>query len=213
MNRHENLCAYSKYNGIVFLVVVIVSSAATLVPYVLLNYVSLDIAFSCMFGSEFLIATLLYVFYLRKIPGCKLRIKTNAVTVKFSVILFLIIILIQLVVYCYRDYLYHYESSQINLIAVLVAVFVVPYYEEIVYRVCAFGFLCSIFKKNLLIPSLITSVFFCAMHSQYYNVLDQLILFVVSMCLLKVRIKSEGFFYPVLIHSGMNLFVIILNVI
>ncbi|WP_228286356.1 CPBP family intramembrane glutamic endopeptidase [Klebsiella pneumoniae] len=95
----------------------------------------------------------------------------------------------------------------------MVATLVVPYYEEIVYRVCAFGFLCSIFRKNLLIPSLITSVFFCVMHSQYYNILDQAILFVVSMLLLKVRIKSKGIFYPMVIHAGMNFFVLMLNIL
>ncbi len=213
MNRYERPFAYSRYNNVVFFVVVVISSIATLIPSIMLYHVTLDMAFSFMFALEFLIAVVTYFFFLRKLPACKIRIKTDVATVKISVFSFLTIIFIQLVVYCYRDYLYHFEPSQISWIAVLVATLVVPYYEEIVYRVCAFGFLCSIFRKNLLIPSLITSVFFCVMHSQYYNILDQTILFIVSMLLLKVRIKSKGIFYPMVIHAGMNFFVIMLNVL
>ncbi|HHO8493883.1 CPBP family intramembrane metalloprotease [Klebsiella pneumoniae] len=73
----------------------------------------------------------------------------------------------------------------------IVLTLVVPYYEEIVYRVCAFGFLCTIYKKNLIIPCVLTSLFFCFMHFQYYNALDQIVLFVVSVLLLMVRIKSQ----------------------
>ncbi|WP_337194169.1 CPBP family intramembrane glutamic endopeptidase [Citrobacter werkmanii] len=68
------------------------------------------------------------------------------------------------------------------------------------------------FKENIIIPCVITSLFFSLMHFQYYNVLDQSVLFVVSMLLLGVRIKSRSLFYPMLIHSGMNTFVILLNI-
>ncbi|KKY80310.1 hypothetical protein OA46_20340 [Enterobacter cloacae] len=91
-------------------------------------------------------------------------------------------------------------------------VLVVPCYEEIIYRGCAFGFVCSIYKKNLIIPCVITSLFFCLMHGQYYNFLDQAILFIVSMLLLRIRIKSRSLFYPMLVHSSMNAFVILLNI-
>lgn len=213
MNKYEGPFLYNRYDRVVFFVVVVISSVATLIPSVMLYHVSFDMAFSFMFASEFLLAILIYFFYLRKIPECKIRIKVDMATARTSALSFLIIIFIQFVVFRYRDYLYHFEPSRINWIAVLVATLVVPYYEEIIYRVCAFGFLCSIFRKNLLIPSLITSVFFCVMHSQYYNILDQAILFVVSMLLLKVRVKSKGVFYPMVIHAGMNFFVIILNIL
>ncbi|WP_265012014.1 CPBP family glutamic-type intramembrane protease, partial [Klebsiella variicola] len=58
----------------------------------------------------------------------------------------------------------------------------------------------------------LTSLFFCFMHFQYYNVLDQIVLFVVSVLLLMVRIKSQTPLYPMLMHSGMNAFVILLNI-
>lgn len=212
MDERSSQFRYSKYSAIIFLAVVIISTIVTLSPTFTLRYVGLDIAFFIVFITEILISTLVYLFYLKKFPECRIKIRTDSATVKFSALSFLIIILIQLTVYCYRDYLYHYEPSQINWITVLVMTLVVPYYEEIVYRACAFGFLCSIFKKNIIIPCVITSLFFSLMHFQYYNILDQSVLFIVSMLLLGARIKSRSLFYPMLIHSGMNAFVILLNI-
>ncbi|XEI91200.1 CPBP family intramembrane metalloprotease (plasmid) [Citrobacter braakii] len=168
-------------------------------------------AFFFILITQVLIATLFYLFYLKKFTECEIRIKTDVATVKFSILSFLTIILIQLAVYCYRDYLYHYEPYHLNWIAILVAILLVPYYEEIIYRACVFGFFCSVYRKNIIIPCVITSLFFSLMHFQYYNILDQSVLFVVSMLLLVVRIQSKSLFYSMLIHSGMNAFVILLN--
>lgn len=196
----------------VFLIVVVLSTVVTLSPAFMLRYVGLDTAFSIMFITEVLISTFVYLLYLKNIPGCRIKVSASPDSVKFSVVSFLIIIFIQLAVYCYRDYLYHYEPSQINWITVLVMTLVVPYYEEIIYRGCAFEVACSIYRKNLVIPCVITSLFFCLMHGQYFNMLDQMILFVVSMLLFAVKIKTRSLFYPMLIHSGMNGFVILLNI-
>lgn len=212
MNERTSQIIYSKESAIVLLAVVVVSTIVTLSPAIMLRYVGLDTAFSIVFITEILISTFVYFFYLKNIPGCRIKVKASSASVRFSVISFLVIIFIQLAVYCYRDYLYHYEPSQINWITILVMTLVVPYYEEIIYRGCAFGVVCSIYRKNLVIPCVITSLFFCLMHGQYYNLLDQMILFVVSMLLFAVKIKSRSLFYPMLIHSGMNGFVILLNI-
>ncbi|HCD4905479.1 TPA: CPBP family intramembrane metalloprotease [Enterobacter hormaechei subsp. steigerwaltii] len=58
---------------------------------------------------------------------------------------------------------------------------------------------------------MLTSLSFCLMHGQYYNILDQSILFLVSILLLIVRIRSRALFYPIIIHSCMNAFVLSLN--
>ncbi|MDV8142612.1 CPBP family intramembrane glutamic endopeptidase [Enterobacter ludwigii] len=212
MNERTGQVIYSKQSSIVFLIVVVISTVVTLSPAFMLRYVGLDTAFTIIFITEILISTFVYFFYLKKIPGCIIKMSGSPASVKFSVFSFLIIIFIQLTVYCYRNYLYHYEPSQINWITVIVMTLVVPYYEEIIYRGCAFEVACSIYRKNLVIPCVITSLFFCLMHGQYYNMLDQMILFVVSMLLFAVKIKSRSLFYPILIHSSMNAFVILLNI-
>ncbi|NYV37183.1 CPBP family intramembrane metalloprotease (plasmid) [Escherichia coli] len=94
-----------------------------------------------------------------------------------------------------------------------ILVLIVPYYEEIVYRTCLFGLLCATYKKNYSPPCVCTSLFFCLMHPQYYNVADQIILFIMSMLLLNIRICSKGIFYPMLLHAGINGFVILLNIL
>lgn len=203
---------YSKCNAFVFLGVVVMSTLVTLSPTTALRHIGLEMVFLFILITQTLIAILVYFFYLNKFTECKIRIKTDVATIKLSAILFMVIILIQLTVYCYRDYLYHYESSKMSWIASLILILIIPYHEEIIYRACAFGFLCSIFKKNIIIPCVITSLFFSLMHFQYYNILDQSVLFVVSMLLLGVRIKSRSLFYPMLMHSGMNAFVILLNI-
>ena len=192
MNAHSSQFVFSKHSAMIFLAVVIISTIVTLSPTITLHYVSLDVAYSILFITDILISTLVYFFHLRSIPGCRIQIRADSATVKSSATLLFIILMMQLAVYCYRDYLYHYEPSQINWITVLVMVMVVPYYEEIIYRGCAFGFVCSIYRKNLIIPCVITSLFFCLMHGQYYNFLDQAILFIVSMLLLRIRIKSRS---------------------
>ncbi|MGE0969595.1 CPBP family intramembrane glutamic endopeptidase [Klebsiella sp. WOUb02] len=212
MDERSSQFVYSKHSAIIFLVVVVTSTFVTLSPAVTQYYVGLDIAFSIVFIAEILISTFVYLFYLRRFFECRIKIEADSATLKFSVISLLVILLIQLAVYCYRDYLYNYEPSQINWITILVMTLVVPYYEEIVYRACAFGVACSIYRKNLIIPSVVTSLFFCLMHGQYYNVLDQIILFVISMLLFGLRIKSRSLFYPMLIHLCMNAFVILLNI-
>lgn len=212
MNEHASQFIFSKHNAIICFVVIVISTVVTLSPDVMLRYVGLDAAFSIVFITEFVISSFVYLLYLKKYPECRIRIKVNSASLKFSLNSFLIIVLIQLAVYCYEDYLYHYKSSQINWMTVLVMTLIVPYYEEIVYRGCVFGVVCSIYKKNLAIPCVVTSVFFCLMHGQYYNILAQMVLFVVSMLLLAVRIKTKSLFYSILIHSGMNAFVIFLNV-
>lgn len=212
MNEHVGQIIFSKHSTIICLVVVITSTIVTLSPVVMLRYVGLDAAFSIVFIAEVLISSFVYLFYLKSHPECGMKIKVDPASVKFSLNIFLIIILMQLAVYCYEDYLYHYEPSQINWITILVMTLIVPYYEEIVYRGCAFGAVCSVYRKNLIIPCVVTSLFFCLMHGQYYNILGQVVIFVVSMLLFAIRIKTRSLFYSMLIHSGMNAFVILLNI-
>lgn len=147
MSEYTRPFIYNKRNAITFFMVVSTSTIVTLSPAVTLRYVDLDMAFFFILITQVLIATLFYLFYLKKFTECEIRIKTDVATVKFSILSFLTIILIQLAVYCYRDYLYHYEPYHLNWIAILVAILLVPYYEEIIYRACVFGFFAQCTEK------------------------------------------------------------------
>lgn len=96
MDERSSQFRYSKYSAIIFLAVVIISTIVTLSPTFTLRYVGLDIAFFIVFITEILISTLVYLFYLKEFPECRIKIRTDSATVKFSALSFLIIILIQL---------------------------------------------------------------------------------------------------------------------
>ncbi|EET5334709.1 CPBP family intramembrane metalloprotease [Escherichia coli] len=210
---NDNIYKYSKDNAIAFLLLVVISTVVIFTPAFTIQYIGLDLAFSFVFITEILISTSFYIFYLRRIPGCKITIKTNAKTLKLLVISFAVIALMQLLIFSYRDNLNNSESTSLNWIEIFILVLIVPYYEEIVYRTCLFGLLCATYKKELFTPCVCTSLFFCLMHPQYYNVADQIILFIMSMLLLNIRICSKGIFYPMLLHAGINGFVILLNML
>lgn len=209
--RHVYPFIYSKKDVIIFFIASVISIIITLSPTITLRYLTLDVSFFIVFIAEFSIAFFLYVFYLRKLDGFKLYPALDLASITFSFVVLLVILLVQYNVYIYRANLYHYESSHINFIAFMLATCIVPYYEEIIYRGCIFGVFHSILNKSHVIPCILTSLTFCLMHGQYYNILDQSILFGVSILLLMVRIRSRGLFYPIIIHSCMNAFVLSLN--
>ncbi|MEL8067961.1 CPBP family intramembrane metalloprotease, partial [Escherichia coli] len=75
---NDNIYKYSKDNAIAFLLLVVISTVVIFTPAFTIQYIGLDLAFSLVFITEILISTLFYIFYLRRIPGCKITIKTNA---------------------------------------------------------------------------------------------------------------------------------------
>lgn len=88
--------------------------------------------------------------------------------------------------------------------------FIIPFYEEVIYRGCLFG-LINYLTKNAITSSLATSLVFSLMHAQYNSIAAHVILFFVSMILINVRIKTNGLYSPILLHSGMNMLAIIIN--
>lgn len=152
--------SYGENSGVIFFIVVFISTIVTLSPVAILNYVSLDVAFSFVFISNAITALIVYVFYLNKTNSCRINIKTNSNTLKFIIPLFFVMISLQLFIYYSRHTEINDEPIQLGAIAIFIIIFVVPFYEEIIYRVCAFGLLSSIFTKNRIVPGVITSVFF-----------------------------------------------------
>lgn len=104
---------------------------------------------------------------------------------------------------------FHFSNDHI--IPYLFAIFVMPFSEEYIYRGCLVDFFRYIFKHNIIWPVVLSSIVFCAMHTQYTRVLDFTVLFLVSVILSFSRIKSGSLLPPVLLHSSMNAFVILLS--
>ena len=100
-----------------------------------------------------------------------------------------------------------------QVLPLFLAFFVVPFYEECIYRGCLVDFLLLVFKINPVIPVVLTSVIFSAMHTQYSSLLDFSALFAVSVIFSVARLKSGSLLPSIVLHSLMNAFVIVLNFI
>lgn len=86
----------------------------------------------------------------------------------------------------------------------LMLVFVVPVYEELVFRGCLLSAFLTFFRGNIFIASLVTSILFALLHTQYTDSRTLIILFLVSIILIAARIISRGLIMPMLLHMAMN---------
>lgn len=183
----------------------------TAMPLFVMKYIGLERALLLMFSMEFLISILVYVAVLRHFPTYKLIPERRLVFIKKTLVIFFFIAIIQVGIFLHNASIYHSPVVQLNIVSIATLVIVIPFYEEIFYRGCLFGFLCSLYRKNRLVPGVITSLLFCAMHTQYYSFLYQLVLFIISSMLIYIRVKTESLAYPIILHAGMNTLVIFLN--
>lgn len=95
-------------------------------------------------------------------------------------------------------------SGTILWIKIFSSVFLVPVYEEIVFRGCLFNSFKLWFHDNIYIPAIVTSVIISALHLQYTYFRTFLMLFLVSLVLISAKIKSNGLLMPILLHMAMN---------
>lgn len=95
-------------------------------------------------------------------------------------------------------------SGAILWIKIFSSVFLVPVYEEIVFRGCLFNSFTLWFHDNIYIPAIVTSVIISALHLQYTYFRTFLMLFLVSLVLISAKIKSNGLLMPILLHMAMN---------
>lgn len=86
----------------------------------------------------------------------------------------------------------------------LMLVFIVPVYEEMVFRGCLLTALLNFCQGNIYIALLAASALFAALHTQYTDIRTLIILFLVSIILIAARIISRGLMMPILLHMAMN---------
>ena len=165
-----------------------------------------------LFILEFIILVPLYYLFFRKRDGLGI----GTFNLKLFFILFFIIIFIQFMV----PYLLGFRkaeswsTSQISYehyifwINVLPAIFIVPIYEEIVFRGCLFNSFKFWFNWNVYGSAVVTSFLFAVMHLQYSDIRTFVMLFLVSLTLIVARVKSNGILMPILLHMLMNVVVI-----
>lgn len=185
-------------------VIIVFSFILTALPLQTSKWIGLEKSLYLMFFLEFTLGfyVAFFVYKEKWILGSK--------KVFFSCLFFIIII--QLISYILKDHGVDItEISVKNTIPYLFAIIAVPFYEEFIYRGCLLDLLYGISNKNLLFSSLLSSLVFCMMHTQYTDVIDYIALFSISLVLTFARVSSGKIFPSILLHSSMNAFVILLS--
>lgn len=207
-----NIFSHDKKTALYLFFAIFSSILITSLPLITTSFIGYEISFSIMVGTEFFLALLFYVYFLRHLPECRYKLHADIRAFKYSIALFLAILIIQAFSYFSRGNVYYNTQANLSIVEILTLVFVIPFYEEIFYRGCLFGFLCSVYKKGLILPSVITSLFFSLMHTQHYDIASQCVLFSISLIFIHVRIKTESLLHTTILHSALNAFVVILNI-
>ncbi len=82
--------------------------------------------------------------------------------------------------------------------------FVVPVYEEIIFRGCLFNALMYWFNDRVYWSSLVLAATFSLLHTQYTDPRTFFLLFLVSLVLTAARVKTKGLGLPIALHMIMN---------
>ncbi len=93
-------------------------------------------------------------------------------------------------------------------LANLPLIFIVPVYEEMIFRGCLFNTFRYWFNDNLYLSAVSVSILFSILHTQYSDIRTLFILFLVSMVLIWARVKSNGILMSIILHMMMNMIVI-----
>lgn len=191
-------------NRFLYLTPVLFFIAITALPLLTTKWIGLEKSLYLMYLIDFFTGIVVVTFIYKE--NWKFGSATTFIT------LLIIIFFIQIVFYVKRvpnfDLL---QISRDHIIPYLFAVFVIPFAEECIYRGCLFDFFLVIFKNNVIWPVALSSIIFCGMHTQYTRLLDFTVLFFASIIFCLSRIKSGSLLPPVLLHSFMNAFVILLS--
>lgn len=193
-----------KKRNILYLAPVILSIAITALPLLTTKWIDLEKSLYLMYVTEFILGLWILIYIYKS----NLRIGN----LKVLLTCLLLILFIQAVIYAKREP--SFEALHIPndyIIPYFFAIFVVPFYEECIYRGCLVDFFCNIFKGNLILSIVLSSGIFCGMHTQYTGLLNFAVLFIVSIIFSFSRIKSGSLLSPMLLHSSMNAFVILLS--
>lgn len=171
--------------------------------------------FPLLFMLEFIVLVPLYYFFFRKREGLgKGSFNARWFGIFFAALLFIQLILPWLIGLRQTE---AWVTSQISLnnyalwLSTLTLIFFAPVYEEIVFRGCLFNAFQYWFNNKTWLSSVVVSIIFAVMHTQYVDLRTLLMLFLVSQVLILARLKSNGLLMPMTLHIVMNGTVIVLQ--
>ncbi|NIF59339.1 CPBP family intramembrane metalloprotease [Enterobacter sp. Ap-916] len=205
-----NIFTHSHVTAFYLFITFSLSIVFTSIPVLIINHTDtgLDSALFIMCMAEFLLALISYLVYLHRLSEFRL----SSFSARQFICLVTLIIALQISVVLLSTSGFHKKTTVLfDVIPFITLTFVIPVYEEIFYRGCLFGFICSLYKKGIILPSVLCSVVFSLMHTQYMSFIEYALMFSVGLILTHARVISRGLLLPIVLHSTMNAFVLIFN--
>ncbi|MGU3523727.1 CPBP family intramembrane glutamic endopeptidase [Enterobacteriaceae bacterium C23F] len=198
--------------AMVLLVAFFSSALITILPLITLRYYSQDVSFLMMLTTEFILSLLVYFSFLRKTMSNSLMPKFSKKYASIFIYCFAILAALQIIAFILILKRGEAIQAHFSVVLTIIMTVIVPLHEEIFYRGCLFTGICLFFKGKYIIASAcISSLIFCAMHFQYSDPFDFIVLFIASLLLIFIKLKTNGLFYPVILHSSMNMVFLSVN--
>ncbi|OZM20377.1 hypothetical protein CEO49_10645 [Klebsiella variicola] len=189
--------------GLVFILSVLITFIPTLFYQ---NLQNVNLSFKIMVVMEFVVSFIIYLIFYRKTLN---PIKEGR---RIFFISLVVLVGIQFLTYVLQKHdIGSLKISSDNALSLFMLAAIIPFYEEVFYRGCLFDALTSVFKGRLFFPSIITSVIFSFMHTQYSGIMPFLIMFFISLILINARLTCNNIISPVFLHCTMNSFFIVIN--
>lgn len=161
-----------------------------------------------LYGMEFVVIFTLYLLFFRRREGLgKGEFKRHDFALLLFMLLAIQFILPRLMGVEKTEAWVTDQVALPNVILALNAallIFIVPVYEEIVFRGCLFNALMYWFNDKVIWAALTLSVIFAVLHTQYTDWRTLAALFLISLVLTAARVRSKGIYLPVALHMAMN---------
>lgn len=158
--------------------------------------------------TEFICITALYYFFFKSREGFRKGIINSSVLVKSIITLLIIQFILPIALGMKTQESWVVQQMQLPTAALLVnlflLVFIVPIYEEIIFRGCLFNALMYWFNDKVHWTAIILSILFSLSHTQYLDWRAYALLFATSLILTYARVKTKGIYLPIALHMLMN---------
>lgn len=187
------------------LIIILSYIGFTISPYLLTSFFSVgfDDSIIVMLICQSCLAFYSYKKFSKILYGFNFDFFLSRKNLNLFFILFALSFLQSLSIYIFSDSI-QYERSHVTIPLVIVLLLIVPFYEEIFFRGVIYSLIKLKFRNGKIICYLITTILFCLIHFNSYEIHQQLNIFISGLMLFYIRERTGGLFYPVLLHSAMN---------
>lgn len=209
----DQICVKNlKYNLWCFLFTITAYISFTISPYLLMRFFSVgfDDSIVVMLVGQISLAFFSYKKFSKILSGFNFKFLASKENLTLYMSLFALSLFQSSSVYIFSEN-NQFENSHVTIPLVIVTLLLVPIYEEIFFRGVVYGLMKLKFRNEKIICYLITAIVFCLIHFNSYEINQQLNIFISGLMLCHIRERTNGLFYPVLLHSSINFLSLVIH--